>query len=293
MQPKIGLALGGGGARGLAHIGVLRVFEREHIPIFQITGTSIGSLIGGLYASYKSADRVEAYIKGLVADPIFNELEMKVFDSAAGSGVIHQLDQYINSIKMYYSLLKTLKTKSIYNKKLVKQLFKTYPDQNIENLPIPFVAIATDLLSGREIVITEGSLKLAVMASSAIPGIFPPVKIEDLLLIDGAATDSIPVQIVKGRGAKYVVAVDVSHCVEEAGELETGLQIINRAEDIVTYHLTQERLAGADLVIKPKVRHYTWAAVKHMDELIKSGETAAEQSLPQLKHILEHKQRSK
>ena len=80
-----------------------------------------------------------------------------------------------------------------------------------------------------------------------------------------------------------MVAVDVSHCVEAAGELETGLQSINRAEDIVAYHLTQERLAGANLVINPKARHYTWAAIKHLDELIKAGETAAEQALLHVK----------
>ncbi len=285
MITKIGLALGGGGARGLSHIGVLKVLEREHFPINQITGCSIGALIGGLYSVYQNAEAVEDFIYNLIKRPVFNELDMEVFDSTEHSGAIHQLNQYLNNLKMYFSLLKTLKAQSIYDEDLVAKIFEPFPDKPIEALPIPFATIATDLISGREIVISEGSLKKAMMASSAIPGVFPPVKIDDLLLIDGASSDSIPVQIVKGRGAQYVVAVDVTHCVEDIGKLQTGIQIIYRAEDIVTYHLTQERLAGADLVIKPKVRHYSWAAIKSIKEIIKAGEAAAEESLPQLEKL--------
>lgn len=185
-------------------------------------------------------------------------------------------------------MLKTLKARSIYNEKLVEKLFETFPDKPIETLPVNFATIATDLISGREIVLTEGSLKKSVMASSAIPGVFPPVEIDGLLLIDGASSDSIPVQIVKGRGAQYVIAVDVTHCVEDVSKLDTGIQIIYRAEDIVTYHLTQERLAGADLLIRPKVRHYSWAAIKSIDDIIKAGEEAAEAALPQLEKLLKH-----
>ena len=286
MITKIGLALGGGGARGLSHIGVLKVLEREHFPVDQITGCSIGALIGGLYSVYQKAEAVEDFIYNLIKRPVFSELDMEVFASTEHTGAMHQLNQYLNNLKMYFSLLKTLKVQSIYDKNLVDQLFESFPDPVIEDLPIPFATIATDLISGREIVLTEGSLKKAMMASSAIPGVFPPVKIDDLLLIDGASSDSIPVQIVKGRGAQYVIAVDVTHCVEDMGKLQTGIQIIYRAEDIVTYHLTQERLAGADLVIKPKVRHYSWAAVKNIQDIIKAGETAAEEALPQLEKLL-------
>ncbi len=286
MITKIGLALGGGGARGLSHIGVLKVLEREHFPVNQITGCSIGALIGGLYAVYQNAEAVEDFIYNLIKRPVFSELDMEVFDSTEHSGAMYQLNQYLNNLKMYFSLLKTLKAQSIYNADLVAKIFEPFPDKPIEELPIPFATIATDLISGREIVISEGSLKKAMMASSAIPGVFPPVKIDNLFLIDGASSDSIPVQIVKGRGAQYVVAVDVTHCVEDIGKLQTGIQIIYRAEDIVTYHLTQERLAGADIVIKPKVRHYSWAAVKNIKDIIKAGEAAAEEALPKLEKIL-------
>ncbi len=288
MNSKLGIALGGGGARGLSHIGVLKVLEREHLPINQITGCSIGAIIGGLYATFQNAEAVEDFIYDLIKRPVFNELDMEVFDSTEHSGAMNHLNQYLNNLKMYFSMLKTLKARSIYNEKLVEKLFETFPDKPIETLPVNFATIATDLISGREIVLTEGSLKKSVMASSAIPGVFPPVEIDGLLLIDGASSDSIPVQIVKGRGAQYVIAVDVTHCVEDVSKLDTGIQIIYRAEDIVTYHLTQERLAGADLLIRPKVRHYSWAAIKSIDDIIKAGEEAAEAALPQLEKLLKH-----
>ncbi len=285
MKPKIGLALGGGGARGLSHIGVLKVLEREHFPISQITGCSIGAIVGGLYAVFQSAKAVEDFIYQLIKRPVFQELDTEVFDSTEHSGAIHHLNQYLNHFKMYFSLLKTLKARSIYDEKLVERIFEIFPERKIQDLPLNFATIATDLISGREIVLGEGNLKKAVMASSAIPGVFPPVKIDNLLLIDGASSDSIPVQIVKGRGAQYVIAVDVTHCVEDVDKLDTGIQIIYRAEDIVTYHLTQERLAGADLIIRPKVRHYSWAAVKKIEEIIQAGEEAAEEALPRLEKL--------
>ncbi len=286
MHPKIGLALGGGGARGLSHIGVLRVFEKENIPIFQITGCSIGALIGGLYAQYQSADRVQEFFSDLFRHPIFKELDIQVFNTMDTDGPARYFNNYLNQLKMYFSLLKTINARSVFSEEMIDKIFALYPDATIESLPVRFACIATDLLSGREIVLNEGSLRTAVRASSSIPGIFPPVKLHDLLLVDGAATDSIPVQIVKGQGAHYVFAVDVSKCIENDSPLSNGLQIIYRAEDIVTYHLTQERLVGADLVLRPEVRHFSWAAVNKMDEIIAAGEQAAKEALPRIKEII-------
>jgi len=286
MSAKIGLALGGGGARGLAHIGILKVFQQEKIPIYQITGSSIGALIGGLFAAFKEAGMVEQFVKDFIHRPVFNELDIQIFNAMDREKAEKHFNDYLNNLKMYFSFLKTLNTVSIYNEELITKMFEEYPDLPIEKLPLRFAAIATDLISGREIALTEGSLKQAVMASSAIPGIFPPVKIDRLRLVDGSTSDSIPVQVVKGQGAQFVFAVDVGKCVEDLGPLNNGLQIIYRAEDIVTYHLTQERLATADLVIRPRVRHFSWAAVNRFGEIIAAGEQAAREALPQIERIL-------
>lgn len=106
-------------------------------------------------------------------------------------------------------------------------------------------------------------------------------------LIDGGATDSIPVQIVKGQGAQYVLAIDVTKCIDDVEKFDNALHIIYRAEDIVTYHLTKERLAGADLIIRPKVRHFSWAEVDQIDKIIAAGEKATQEVIPQIKHFIE------
>jgi len=283
MKIKIGLALGGGGARGLAHIGVLKIFVREKIPIYQITGCSIGAIIGGAYAYFNDIEKTENSIRKLINNSTVKKFNLETYADYRKPNA--HLNYYLNTLKRYFSMLKTLGKTSIYDEDLINELFKLFPDSPIENLPIRFACIATDLISGREIVINEGSLRKAVIASSSIPGIFPPVEIDNQLLIDGAATDSIPVQIVRGQGVQYVFAVDVTRCLEDRDELDNGLKILYRSEDIVTYHLTQERLAGADLVIRPKVRHFSWASIDQIDKIIKAGEDAAEKALPVIEHI--------
>ena len=286
MSKKIGLALGGGGARGLSHIGILKVFERERIPVTQITGCSIGAIIGGLYAYLGSADQVQQYIHKMISDPVFKDLNIQLFATMNREDRHFFFDGHLHNLKMYFSLLKTIRTPSVFSAEAVEKMFELYPDVDLKSLKIKFATIATDLISGREIVINEGSLRKAVRASSSIPGFFPPVKMDHMLLVDGAATDSIPVQIVRGQGAQYVIAVDVSKCINDIGSLETGLQVIYRAEDIVSHHLTQERIAGVDYLIRPEVGHYSWAAIDQMDEIIAAGEQAAQKAIPEIKRIL-------
>lgn len=286
MSVKIGLALGGGGARGLAHIGVLKVFEKENIPIYQITGCSVGAIIGGAYAFLGNAIATEKFVRNLLESPAFKKLDIQIFSAVDHDQATRHLDYYLNNLKKYFSLLKTVNRTAVYDEKLVNEIFKIYPEINIEDLPVRFACITTDLISGREIVLNEGTLREAVMASASIPGIIPPVKIGNQLLIDGGATDSIPVQVVKGQGAHYVVAVDVTKCLDDMDDLDNALHIIYRAEDIVSYHLTQERLVGADLVIRPKVRHFSWAAVEQIDKIIAAGEQATQDMLPQIERFL-------
>ena len=284
---KTALALGGGGARGLAHVGVLKVFEREKIPLYQITGCSMGAIIGGAYCLLNGdALATEKFIYDIITGPAFGALEVKIFSPETVDDKNRDIEYYLNSAKKYFSLIKTINKPAVYDQDTVDAIMEPFADKPIEDLPIRFACIATDLISGREIVINEGSMKKAITASASIPGIFPPVKMDQQLLVDGGATDSIPVQIVKGQGAQYVLAVDVTKSIEDVDELDNALQIMYRAEDIVTYHLTKERLSGADLIISPDVHHYSWAAVHLMEKIIAAGEKAAEKQLPEIKRIL-------
>ncbi|NOX84810.1 MAG: patatin [Chlorobi bacterium] len=281
---KIGLALGGGGARGLAHIGVLRTLEENNISLYQISGTSIGAIIGGLYAKYKSVDKVESFIYNLVESTVFKNLNLDAFDPE--TEVSGYWKEIVNSAQRNLSFLRMWRYSSVINDSVVNGIFKKYPDDPVESLPIKFAAIATDLISGRETVIVEGSLKKAVIASSSIPGIFPPVERFNARLVDGGISDLVPVYVARGQGSEYVIAVDVTKSLDNIEPLTNGLSIIDRSQTILAFQLARERLAGADMVIRPSSRRFSWASVKHMPEIIESGKTAAEAALPKLLEML-------
>lgn len=279
---KIGLALGGGGARGLAHIGVLKVLEKNKIPISQISGTSIGAVVGGVYAVYKDAQKVEAFMYDFVNTDAFKELNLDIFDPDPKKSVSYW-KQLLKTTKRNISLYRTWRHESMLSKLQVNEIFKAYPDGNIEDLPINFASVATDLVTGRETVLLKGNLKQAIVASASIPGVFPPVEMLDTKMCDGGVSDLVPVYVSRGQGAQYVIAVDVTKSLNEKEELTNGLSIIDRAQTILAFQLSRERLAGADCVIRPSSHRFSWASVRHMSEIIKSGELAAEEALPMIK----------
>ncbi len=282
---KIGIALGGGGARGLAHIGVLKVLEKNNIPIFQISGTSIGALVGGLYAFYRDAQKVEDFVYKLVNSAAFRDLNLDAFDPDPDDSEGYW-KQLVNNAQRKLSIYKTWRHKSIVSKSQVDKIFIDYPKANIKTLPISFAAVATDLVSGRETVLVEGELKRAIIASSSIPGVFPPVEMLNTKMCDGGVSDLVPVYVSRGQGAQYVIAVDVTKSLNEREELTNGLSIIDRAQTILAYQLSRERLSGADLVIRPSSTRFSWASVRHMPEIVKSGEEATKKAIPAIREAL-------
>lgn len=282
---KIGLALGGGGARGFAHIGVLKVLEKNKIPVYQISGTSIGAVVGGAYAVYKDAQKVEAFMYDFINTDAFKELNLDVFDPDPEKSVSYW-NQLIKTTQRNISLFRTWRYKSMLSELQVDKIFEDFPDGEIEGLPINFAAVATDLVTGRETVLLEGSLKRAVIASSSIPGVFPPVEMLNTKMCDGGVSDLVPVYVSRGQGAQYVIAVDVTKSLNEREDLTNGLSIIDRAQTILAFQLSRERLGGADCVIRPSSHRFSWASVRHMQEIIKSGEIAAEHALPVIKEAL-------
>ena len=283
---KIGIALGGGGARGLAHIGVLKVLEKNGIIIDQISGTSIGAVVGGLYSVFRNAQRVEDFLYDFVNTEAFIDLNLDAFDPAPNQDLSYWRS-LIKNAQRNISLFRTWRYKSMLSQDQVNEIFKDFPKKEIKNLPISFAAVATDLITGRETVLTEGNQKQAVIASSSIPGVFPPVEMLNTKMCDGGVSDLVPVYVSRGQGAQYVIAVDVTKSLAEKVDLENGLSIIDRAQSILAFQLSRERLAGADCVIRPSSTMFSWASVRHMPQIIKSGEDAAELALPNIKKALE------
>jgi len=281
---KIGLALGGGGARGLAHIGVLKVLEKEKVNIYAITGCSMGSVIGALYAYFKSALAVEEKMLHIIES---TNLDNYGFRSLEENSKVkkHSITNLIDVINARFHALLALKNQSYFNEETTEEIFSVFPDTPIENLKIKFSAIATDLISGEEINLTRGNLRTVIKASSAIPGIFPPVKINNMLLVDGAASESVPVRKVKELGAERIIAVDVTKCLKNAQPPSNLIEILYRSQDITSFHLSKERLSGADLIIKPEVRELNWTDFEKVKEIIKAGEIAAENVLEEIRNI--------
>ena len=284
---KLGLALGGGGARGLAHIGVLKVLDKERIKITSITGCSMGAIAGGLYSYFRSAEQVEDFILQAIKNPKFENLGIESFNRNKVNHDKNYFDQIINYIGARINAMKIMGHVSYFDEEITNEIYEMIPDVPIESLKIKFSAIATDLISGKEINFTQGSLRKAVRASSAIPGIFPPVEIDDNLLVDGSSSESVPVGRVKEIGADRVLAVDVSRCLKIVRPAKNILDILYRTEDITSYHLSSLRLKEADLIIQPKVKQLSWADFDKVNEIIKAGETEAIDNLDKIKKLVQ------
>ncbi len=283
---KLGIALGGGGARGLAHIGVLKVLERENIDIHAITGCSMGSVIGGLYAYLRDAQEVEDYIFEILNHPVVQELNLESLseNKKDDEGVVDKIAEFIQN---RVTALKAINEISIISKEVTKKIFSLLPNPKIESLPVKFSAISTNIMNGEEVNFTSGGLRKIIMASSAIPGIFPPVKIGSSLFIDGNAAESVPVNKVRELGADRVIAVDVTRDIKLTAPLNNAIEVVFRAQDISTYHLSNERLKGADLILKPKVNKLSWADFKFAKKIIKEGELETEKMLPKIKELID------
>ncbi len=280
----LGLALGGGGARGLAHIGVLKTLEKANIEIYAITGCSMGSVIGSLYAHYGSAEKVENVMLEAIDKVNLEELGIPQDNGKKDASF---WDSFVNELKFRYNVVRSLQDLSLIHEESAKKIFEIIPDIDIKELKIKFSAIATDLISGCEVNIADGNLRSAVKASSAIPGIFPPVRRGEMYFVDGSASESVPAGKVRELGADRVLAVDVSHELKTEDEPKNVLEILYRTEDITSYHLSKERLKEADLVISPDVHKLTWAEFKKAKEIIAEGEKAAEKMLPEIQRLME------
>ena len=282
----LGLALGGGGARGLAHIGVLKVLEREHIQLQAITGCSMGSIVGGLYAYYGNAKKVEEIIHDILHSPLIKKLGLEALsEEQETSSPKNYFEQFFDFISVRLQAVKALGRTSYFDEETTEKIFEIIPDVPIEELPVPFSAIATDLVSGNEINFDKGSLRQAIRASSAIPGVFPPVEIDDYLLVDGSASESVPAGRVREIGADRVLAVDVTRDISIFKEPQNVLEVLLRTEDITSFHLSKIRLKEADLVIHPKVKEYSWVDFDRTDVIIAAGEIAALENIEEIKKL--------
>lgn len=268
----VGLALGGGAARGLAHVGVLRSLESARIPIDLIVGTSAGALVGGAFAHHGSARAVEDSFVTYATGERFRRSTFGIFRSGAKG----RLSKIAGLVKKGVILGVTAARPSVISPDtLAADLAVLLPDRGIEELPLRFAAVTTDLGSAREFVLDRGPLRRAVAASCALPGVFPPVAWEGRTLIDGGSVNKVPASTTRRLGADFVIAVDIHASLDEPPAQYRGIDIVSRAHAITGHALREALLADADVVIRPEVGHIHWADFGRYAELIRAGEEAA------------------
>ncbi|QDR80414.1 patatin-like phospholipase family protein [Sporomusa termitida] len=253
MQPKIGLALGSGGLRGIAHIGVLKVLEKHNIPVDYIAGCSIGSLVGALYAAGLDAETILKLAKNLKKR--------------------HWLDFVIPQMGIV-SGERALATIRLLTKQKI-----------FEDLVLPLAVVATELNSGQEVVFTQGDVAKAVRASISVPGVFIPFAIDDRLFVDGAVLNPTPIDVARNMGADIVIAVDLAHA-SSVGNINNMFDVIIQSIDIMERELCKHRQQQCDILIQPDVGSMSPSSFETMDECALAGELAAEAVIPAIKALL-------
>jgi NTE family protein len=284
-RPKIGLVLSGGGAKGMAHIGILKELESLGIKPDYITGTSMGSIVGGLYAAGYSADEIETIARGLNWDQLLSNqvsLDQVTYEEKP------YYQRYIIELGIQnYSLrLPNGVIEGQMLSELLTSLTRHVHDvTDFNDLPIPFACVATDITTGEAVVLNKGSLAQALRASMAIPSIFTPVSIGSNYLVDGGLVRNFPVKEARDMGADIIIGVFVSDDLLTKDQLLSVVDVLTQSSFVMSVFDSREQKKDCDLLIEPVLPPYTTFSFEDTDGIIQRGEEAAEKVRPQLKAL--------
>ena len=263
---NIGLALGGGGARGLVHIGVLKSLKKQGIPVHMVAGASIGATIGAMYAATLDPDWVEKRFRQFVQSDLYKKigLDRLVPTDQPNSSIFQTAATYVKNqiiVNLANDRLGILK-----QDRLLQVLEYLIPVKTFEELKIPFSCLTLDLNSGEDIIFKTGDLVEATLASSAIPGFIPPVEKNGLLLTDGSVSCPVPVITVRKMGADFSISVNVGMNNFETLQNPNLLQVLGRAEQITSTRLGELKANTADITIRPNTMDVYWAEFNKIDQ---------------------------
>jgi len=283
---KIGIALGGGGARGFAHVGVLKVLEKAGIPIQIVVGTSMGAIVGALFAQQGSAQAAARRLEEVLKDQDSTALDFSAYTQEEQKGD-HFLNFVSRRIQRRIIINLSITRRALLSASRIEAVVDALIDECcIEDLPLKFAAMASDLKSGKGVILRSGSLRKALIASSSIPAFFPPVKWDNLLLVDGEVTDLVPVEACNALGADFVIAVDVTRELQPMPDLHHTIDIFLRTARITGHRYAEVSLKKADFVLRPIQDEVQWSEFERLKELISAGEWIARRELPELKKAL-------
>src|SRR6266700_920980 len=257
LRPGVGLALGGGFARGFAHLGVLKIFQKYDIKVSHIAGSSVGSILGAAYASGAPLERIIETCRTL---------------------------RFRDIARWRVSRLGLAS-----NQRLAALMERVFSSRQFEDLKIPLAVVATDISTGEPAVFTQGHLVDAIRASCAFPGLFEPVQIGTRCLADGGLVAPVPTQAARSLGAQIVVGVSVGMQDGHRGAPTNIFQVVSRAVGAAQKHQLELWERHADLVLRPDVQFLAWDDFARADEAIEAGSAAALRALPRIEELLRQK----
>lgn len=281
-RPKVGLVLSGGGAKGLAHIGVLKVIDSLGIKVDYIGGTSMGAVVGGLYASGYTANQLDSIFSKIDIDALLQDYtprESKSFYEKRNDE-IYALTLPFNNFRLG---LPSGLSKGLYNFNLMSRLTQHVSDvRDFDKLPIPFLCIATDVETGEQIVLDEGILAQAIIASGALPTLYSPVEINVRLLIDGGVVNNYPIEELKNRGIDFIIGIDVQDGLKNREQLKDVTAVLSQINNFSMIEKMEGKRSLTNIYIKPDIKGFSVVSFDKGQEIIKKGNEKANEFIKEL-----------
>lgn len=281
-KPKIGLVLSGGGAKGLAHIGVLKVIDSLGIKVDYIGGTSMGAVIGGLYASGYTGKQLDSIFQNVDTEALIQD-----YVPRGSKSFYEKRNDEIYALTLPFDKFKiglpTALSKGMYNFNLLSRLTKHVAHINDFNeLPIPFLCIATNIETGEEVILEKGILPQAMIASGAIPSLYNPIEINGDLLVDGGVINNYPIEEIQKKGADFIIGVDVQDGLKDRESLKGATGVLIQITNFSMLEKMKKKQEETDIYIKPDIQNFTVLSFDQGKEIIPKGVEAAEALLPKL-----------
>jgi NTE family protein len=287
------LALGGGGARGLAHVGVLEVLAENGLRPDRVAGVSVGSIVGAAYAFEPDLEKLLPRSMAYLESPQFRRYVDRVEDGRkhpageAPPAIEEETPSFLSRLRGYFRAERVfhrmLTSNSLLDGAILKDVVEhVLPDADVADAVVPLTIVALDLVTGREVEITRGPLRTAVLGSASLPGIFPPVRYGGCLLADIGVLSAVPCHAAKRTGVDAVVAVDVTQKVRVRRRFSSAVEVLLRMEDVAGALFRDLVLQHADVVVRPDVAGYDWTDFGSIDAVVAAGRAAARASLPEL-----------
>ncbi|MEG1572423.1 MAG: patatin-like phospholipase family protein [Bacteroidales bacterium] len=284
-RPKIGVVLSGGGAKGIAHIGILKMLEDLGIPIDYIAGTSMGSIVGGLYAMGYSASELDSTFRAAQWSFLLNDAPLRnhlgISEKLQG---VYQLNLRFGKKGISLIPIGVIEGQHIDNL-FSKLTLNSYNVKNFSELNIPFFCVGTDIITGEGVILDSGNLAKAMRASMAVPTVFTPINIEDHILVDGGLVNNFPVQETRNRGADIIIGVDVGYRYLKNENVHSFMNILEQSLFLNSMNKNASSIKSCDIYIRPEIDNYTSYNFNMVDSLLSIGYRAADSAYPQLKAL--------